>query len=109
MGMPALLSPRIPRRRRRAPAAQDVIIIVRDGYHPETVTAPAGVPVRLRFRRVEGGRCSDTVLIPDLGRYAELPERETVNIDLGPLRAGEFAFTCPHGRIRGKLLIRSEP
>ena len=106
--MPAVLSDRFTRRRGPAPAAHEVIIVVRDGYHPDTVTAPAWVPVRLRFRREEGGRSSDTVLIPDLGRYAELPERETVALDLGPLRVGEFAFTCPDGRIRGKLLIQAE-
>lgn len=102
------LSSRFARHRSWAPAARDVLIVVRDGYRPETVTALAGVPVRLRFRRDEGGQCSDTVLIPKLGRYAELPERQTVTMDLGPLPAGDYEFSCPHGHIRGQLLVRSE-
>ena len=107
--MSASLSSRFSRRRSSTPAARDVLIVVRDGYHPETVTAPARVPVRLRFRRDEGGQCSDTVLIPQLGRYAELPERQTVTMDFGPLPPGDYEFSSPHGRIRGHLLVRSEP
>src|SRR5215207_6416368 len=40
-----------------------------------------GRPLRLRFRRDESSRCSETVLLPELGRFADLPEGETVTIE----------------------------
>ena len=102
MALPHLLS----RRRTRIPAAHDALIVVRAGYHPDVVSAPAGAPVRLRFRREESGPCSDTVLLPELGRFAELPEGRTVTIDCGPLEPGDYEFSCPRGTLRGRLVIR---
>lgn len=87
-------------------ASQDTLIVVRDGYHPAVVEARAGMPLRLRFRRDESSRCSETVLLPELGRFADLPERETVTIDCGPLEPGEYDFSCPRGTAHGRLVVR---
>ena len=94
------------RRRRDPAAAQDALVVVRSGYHPRVVTARAGVPLRLRFRREEAGPCSESVLLPELGRFAELPEGETVVIDCGPLEAGDYEFSCGEGVLRGTLTVR---
>ena len=93
-------------RRRRDAAAQDALVVVRSGYHPEVVSAHAGVPLRLRFRREESGPCSQSVLLPELGRYAELPEGETVVIDCGALDPGDYEFSCGDGMLRGKVAVR---
>ena len=94
------------RRRATAGLTQDALIVVRGGYHPDRVRARAGLPVRLRFRREESLPCSDTVLLPELGRFAELPEGETVSIDCGPLEPGDYQFSCARGALHGMLVVR---
>ena len=96
----------VPRLRRRPPPDQVLTVLVRNGYHPAVVSAEAGVPVRLRFHREERDPCSETVLLPELGRFADLPEGETVAIDCGPLEPGEYDFSCPRGVLHGRLVIR---
>ena len=105
MSFPRLLRAS-PRRRHRKAAAQDALIVVRSGYHPAVVRVRAGVPLRLRFRREESGRCSDSVLLPELGRFAQLPEGETVTIDCGALEPGDYEFSCHAGVLRGVLAVR---
>jgi plastocyanin domain-containing protein len=94
------------RRRGTAGASQEALIVVRGGYHPGVVKARAGTPVRLRFRREESLACSDTVLLPQLGRFADLPEGETVAIDCGPLDPGDYEFSCARGALHGTLVVR---
>ena len=94
------------RRRATAGATQDALIVVRGGYHPDVVEARAGSPIRLRFRREESLPCSDTILLPELGRFAELPEGETVAIECGPLTPGDYEFSCARGALQGTLVVR---
>jgi plastocyanin domain-containing protein len=61
--------------------------------------------VRLNFRREETASCSDKVIFADLGKSADLPTGETVAVELLPKDAGEFAFTCPMGMFRGRLIV----
>ena len=100
-----LLPSRFSRRRTTFPDTSDVLIVVRDGYHPQDVRVLAGTPVRLRFRREETGHCSDTVLLPELGRFAVLPEGETVALDLGALAPGDYEFSCERGALEGTLHV----
>ena len=81
-------------------------MVVCSGYHPPVVPARAGVPLRLRFRRDESGPCSESVLLPELGRFAELPEGETVVIDCGALEPGDYEFSCGEGVLRGRVAVR---
>ena len=92
--------------RRRGEGSQEIVIVVRGGYQPAVVFARAGVPVRLTFRREESGSCSDTVLLPQLGRFAELPEGQDVSIECGPLQAGDYEFSGGRPALRGHLLVR---
>jgi plastocyanin domain-containing protein len=87
-------------------APQERLIVVRAGYHPDVVAARAGVPVRLTFRREESDPCSDAVLLPELGRFAELPEGRSVSIDCGILEPGEYEFLCERGNLRGRVVVR---
>jgi protein-S-isoprenylcysteine O-methyltransferase Ste14 len=100
----AAATPRFVPRRRRA-AAQDALVIVKSGYHPDVVTARAGAPVLLRFRREESAPCSDTVLLPTLGRFAQLPEGETVSLYLPALEPGDYEFRCGRDVLHGRLLV----
>ena len=94
------------RRRTHTPAVQEAVIVVRDGYHPDRLLARSGAPVRLTFRREESRSCSDTVLLPELGRLVELPEGRSVSVDCGELEPGDYEFSCERGALRGRLVVR---
>ncbi len=84
---------------------QEVLIVVKGGYTPDTIVVKQGRPVRLNFRRDETAACSEMVLFPDFDRSAKLPSGETVPIEFIPKKTGEFEFACQMGMLRGKLIV----
>ena len=95
------------RRSRRAHLVPATRIRVRSGYHPDTVHARVGEPVRLIFRREETASCSERVVFPDFGKSAMLPAHEDVTIELTPERSGTYAFTCQMGMLHGRLIVEA--
>jgi plastocyanin domain-containing protein len=81
------------------------MILVKGGYTPDTIVVRHGKPVRLNFRREETASCSDKVIFADFNKSAELPTGETVSVELLPKEPGEFAFACPMGMFRGRLVV----
>ncbi|MDA8201730.1 MAG: cupredoxin domain-containing protein, partial [Chloroflexi bacterium] len=53
---------------------QEVMVLVKGGYTPDTIRVSAGKPVRLLFRREETAACSEQVVLADFGKSAVLPE-----------------------------------
>lgn len=84
---------------------QEAMILVKGGYTPDTIIVRAGRPVRLNFRREETASCSEKVVFADFDRSADLPAGETVPVELMPKEPGEFAFACPMGMFRGRLIV----
>jgi plastocyanin domain-containing protein len=84
---------------------QEAMILVKGGYTPDTIIVQSGRPVRLNFRREETASCSDKVIFTDFQKSAELPTGQTVAVELLPKSPGEFAFGCPMGMFRGKLVV----
>ena len=84
---------------------QEAMILVKGGYTPDTIIVRSGRPVRLNFRREETASCSDKVVFADFQKSAELPTGQTVPVELLPKVPGEFAFGCPMGMFRGKLIV----
>jgi len=84
---------------------QEVMVLVKGGYTPDTILLKRGKPARLNFRREETASCSEMVLLPDFGKSAQLPEGQTVAIEIMPDKAGEFEFACQMGMLRGKLVV----
>ena len=84
---------------------QEAMIRVKGGYTPDTVIVRSGRPVRLNFRREETASCSDKVVFADFQKSADLPTGQTVPIELLPKEPGEFAFSCPMGMFRGRLIV----
>lgn len=78
---------------------------VRGGYHPDTIYARVGEPLRLTFRREETAPCSERVVFPDLGKSAMLPAYQDVTIELKLERAGVYEFTCQLGMLHGWLIV----
>jgi plastocyanin domain-containing protein len=91
-----------------AGGVQEAYIRVKGGYDPDLVVVEAGRPVRLHFDRQESASCSEMVVFPDFGISRQLPDGETVTIDLDALEAGEYEFACQMGMLRGKLVARAD-
>ena len=83
-----------------------VCILVEDRYVPDTITVPAGEPVKLLFRRRDRTPCSETVVFPDQGLRWTLTRRHDVAVDLPPCEPGEYPFHCGMEMMRGRLVVR---
>ena len=92
-------------RRPPPPMSDGIEVLVRGGYHPDTIRVEVGAPVRLLFRREESAACSEQVVFPAFGKSATLPEGERVAIELTPAEAGTYEFTCAMGMLRGHLVV----
>jgi plastocyanin domain-containing protein len=84
---------------------QEVPITVRGGYDPDYIVVKQGKPVRLLFTRQESSLCSEMVVLDKINQSAKLPEGKTVAIEFTPERAGEIAFQCQMGMLRGKIIV----
>jgi len=84
---------------------QEVMILVKGGYAPDTIVARHGKPLRVNFRREETAGCSDKVIFADFGKSADLPTGQTVAVELMPDKPGEYGFACPMGMFRGRLVV----
>ncbi len=84
---------------------QEAMILVKGGYTPDTIIVSRGKPVRLNFRREETASCSGKVVFEQFGKSVELPTGELVAVEFMPKEAGEFAFACPMGMFRGRLIV----
>lgn len=85
---------------------QEVMVLVKGGYTPDTIVLRKGKPARLNFRREESASCSEMVLLPDFGKSAHLPQGQTVPLEFMPDKEGEFEFACQMGMLRGKLVVQ---
>lgn len=85
---------------------QEMDIIVRGGYQPDTIVVTKGKPVKLNFTRRESSLCSEMVVFDGIDKSAKLPENETVAIEFTPAKAGEIPFQCQMGMLRGKVIVR---
>ncbi len=86
--------------------AQELTIVVKGGYSPDRIVAEAGAPIRLHFRRLESGACSERVVFPDFRKSALLPEGEEVTLELPAAKPGEYGFQCEMGMLHGTLVVR---
>jgi Cu+-exporting ATPase len=78
-------------------------IIVGNGYHPSTILATAGVPLRLIFDRHDESACTDRVLMPALGIDAPLAAHTQTTVDLPPLEIGHYDFSCGMQMVHGQI------
>ena len=84
---------------------QEAMILMKGGYTPDTIIVRHGRPVRLNFRREETASCSDKVIFADFQKSADLPTGQTVPVEFLPKEPGDFAFGCPMGMFRGRLIV----
>lgn len=84
---------------------QEVMILVKGGYTPDTVIVRRGKPVRLNFRREETASCSEKVVFDEFGKSTDLPTGQTVPVEFVPVKPGEYEFACQMGMFRGRLVV----
>ena len=91
------------RARLDASGHQVVEVAVHGGYHPDSIRALAGLPLRLVFHREDDDACSERVVFsaPRLDR--RLTPTGSTTIDLPAHPPGEIRFTCGMGRYRGQI------
>ena len=80
-------------------------ITVQGGYSPSNIQVRSGRPIKLVFNRQESGECSSHVIFSDLGVDRELPAYATTELDLGPLKPGEYPFACGMNMLHGTLTV----
>lgn len=84
---------------------QEIGVIVKGGYTPDTIQVEAGRPVRLTFNRQESDPCSETVILDAFGLSADLPQGADVSIEFTPSTAGDYEFACQMGMLRGTVVV----
>ncbi len=84
---------------------QEVRVLVKGGYTPDTIVVRAGEPVRLQFYRDETADCSERVVFEDFGIDVALPAFQTTPVEFTPEEAGEFRFRCGMNMLKGLLVV----
>jgi Cu+-exporting ATPase len=90
-------------------AEQNVVVVVKGGYAPDTIRATAGVPLRITFDRQESGSCTEKVLVPAFHVVADLPAHRRTPVVFTPDAPGRFDFGCGMNMVHGTLLIDTPP
>jgi uncharacterized protein len=78
--------------------------IVNTQYVPESVSIPAGRPVRLVVDRQEDVACSNRLVIKQLGVDVPLAGNGVTKVDLPASAAGTYAMTCGMGMMSGRIV-----
>jgi plastocyanin domain-containing protein len=84
---------------------QEVQVLVKGGYSPDTIIVQAGTPVRLQFYRDETADCSERVVFDAFGINQELPAFATTAIEFTPDQPGEYPFRCGMSMLKGLLVV----
>ena len=88
-----------------AGGVQEIDVVVRGGYAPDTVRVKHGQPVRLRFDRQETSSCSEELVLGEFGIRKFLPAFKKTVVEFTPRKAGTYDFTCGMGMMHGRLIV----
>lgn len=84
---------------------QEVRVLVKGGYTPDTIVVQAGKPVRLQFYRDETADCSERVVFERFQIDQMLPAFQTTTVEFTPTEAGEYPFRCGMNMLKGLLVV----
>jgi Cu+-exporting ATPase len=84
---------------------QEATIIIKDGYHPNTIVVKKGIPLRLNFDLQEEG-CTATVSFKDFDVEKLLAPFEISPVEFTPDISGSFTFACPMNMIEGTIEVK---
>jgi Cu+-exporting ATPase len=100
------LGPRPGAATRTRGGVQEVRVVVKNGYDPETVLVEAGRPVRLLFYRDETAQCSERLIFDTLGIDKTLPAFETTAVEFTPTAPGDYPFRCGMAMLHGRVVAQ---
>ena len=86
---------------------QEVRVVVKGGYTPDTIVVKAGKPVRLQFYRDETADCSERLVFPKFNIDVALPAFQTTAVEFTPREAGEFPFRCGMNMLKGLVVVEA--
>ena len=84
---------------------QEIRVIVKGGYTPDTIVVEAGKPVRLQFYRDETADCSERLVFEPFGIDVALPAFQTTPVEFTPTAAGEYPFRCGMNMLKGVVVV----
>jgi plastocyanin domain-containing protein len=84
---------------------QEVRVLVKGGYTPDTIVVQAGKPVRLQFYRDETADCSERLVFEQFGVDVALPAFQTTAVEFTPSAPGEFPFRCGMNMLKGVVVV----
>jgi plastocyanin domain-containing protein len=84
---------------------QQVEISVSGTYQPSTVEVVRDLPVLLKLKRLDSGKCGEVFEIPDLDIKRVLPGHSTSEIVFTPHREGVFSFRCGMNMMHGNIKV----
>lgn len=87
-------------------SVQEIHVLVKGGYDPDTITVEAGRPVRLLFYRDETAECSERVVFEALKLEKPLPAYETTIVEFTPTQPGDYPFRCGKSVMRGRVVAQ---
>ncbi len=85
---------------------QEIRVLVKGGYDPDTILVEAGRPVRLLFYRDETEACSERVVFESLDIDRQLPPFETTTVEFTPQKPGDYPFRCGMSMLRGRVVAQ---
>lgn len=85
---------------------QEVRIVVKGGYDPDTIFVEAGRLVRLLFYRDETAECSSRVVFDRPAIDQELPAFQTTAIEFTPGEPGDYPFRCHRDMLHGRVVAQ---
>ncbi len=90
----------------QASGVQEVRIVVKGGYDPDTIFVEAGRAVRLLFYRDETAECSSRVVFDRLGIDQALPAFQTTPVEFTPGEPGDYPFRCHMDMLHGRVVAQ---
>ena len=76
------------------------------GFHPGSLTIPAGKPITLVVTRTSANTCAKEIVIPSLNETRSLPLNRPVEIRIPAQERGALAFACGMDMYHGRLVVR---
>lgn len=75
-------------------------------YSPSTIYAKENIPLVIKARALRAAGCVSEIVFKDLGIKKVIPLGGSTTIEMGALKKGVYAFSCPMGMAPGKLIVR---
>jgi plastocyanin domain-containing protein len=80
------------------------ISVTKDGFSPSSIRVEKGYPVTLIFNRADNKGCGKEVVFSSLNIRKKLPLKKDVSVVITPDQAGEIAFACGMGMMKGTIV-----